>query len=137
TATSGDATRLYEAFRSIAATTAVRIERVEPSTSSRGQRSVTSKSETTSELLGYSIEVTGTYAAVARFMDALEQELGVTKVTSFHMSLSGVAPPGVTNAPTDPLITAIVETSHLKLTIPSVETTPAKAAKPVPKGAGS
>jgi hypothetical protein len=49
----------------------------------------------------------------------------VTKVVSFHMS-ANTNPGGV--AATDPVITAIIETSHLKFTIPNVA-----AAKPAPK----
>lgn len=138
TASSGDATRLYEAFRVIASKCSVRIERVEPSNSSRGSRSAApSKNETTtSELFGYTIEITGTYHAVACFMDAVEQELGATKVASFHMSPAAASTAGLANSPADPLITAILETSHFKLTIPGVDPAPAKAAPP-DQGTGS
>jgi len=46
------------------------------------------------------------------------------------MSASNANAAGATNLPTNPLITAILETSHLKLTVPGVDPAPAKAAPP-------
>ena len=124
TAASGDASKLYEAFRTLAAKCAVRIERVEPSVTTRPAHA-TGPNNATSEVFGYSIEVSGTYLAVAQFMDACERDLGVTKVVSFHMSASNA--PGIgPGSPTDPVIVAIIETSHLKLTIPSPRPAPVK-----------
>jgi hypothetical protein len=134
TAGSGDATRLYEAFRTIASKCSVRIERVEPSAPSRSSRSAGSKAGPASELFGYNVEVTGTYQSVGCFMDAVERELGATKIVSFHMSPCGAMTSGLANSPTDPLITAILETSHLRLAIPGVDA--AKAA-PLAQGGGS
>jgi hypothetical protein len=115
TAASGDASRLYDAFRALAAKSSVRIERVEPSSASR--TSVPKpKPGNASEVFGYTIEITGTYAAVAGFMDDCEQDLGVTKIISFHMSPNTNA--GIATS-ADPVITAIIETSHLRCSIPS------------------
>jgi hypothetical protein len=128
TASSGDASRLYDAFRALASRNSVRIERVEPSSSSRNPGSKPRAANAT-EIFGYTIEITGTYPAVARFMDACEQELGVTKVVSFHMSASANA--GAVTS-TDPQITATIETSHLKFSIPGVA---APTPKPLPNAA--
>lgn len=137
TAGSGNATRLYEAFRTIAARCSVRIERVEPSTPSRAARGAGgAKGDPASELFGYSVEVTGTYQSVTCFMDAVERELGATKIASFHLSPCSTTTSGLANSATDPLITAILETSHLRLTIPGVDGSPSSAA-PLAQGTGS
>jgi hypothetical protein len=113
TAKSGDPARLYDAFHGLATQCGVRIERVEPTAAHGALR----KDPQAPEAYGYAIEVTGGYQAVAKFMDACEQDLGVTKITSFHMSpTGGIAAAGAG----DPSITAMIETSHLKLAIPGV-----------------
>jgi hypothetical protein len=127
TALSGDEGKLYEAFRSLAAKHSVRIERVEPSSATRSRGA---NKAGTPELSGYTVEVTGTYKAVAQFMDACEQDLGVTKVTTFHMSPGNVVAGAMA---ADPPITAIIETSHLKLAVPGV----APASTPMAQAPGA
>jgi hypothetical protein len=136
TACSGDASKLYEAFRTLASKCSVRIERVEPSSAGRGSHA-SSKDPNTTELFGYTIEITGTYQNVARFIDACEQQLGVTKVASFHMSPVNNAAPGAGGSPADPAITAIIETAHLKLAIQGMNPDSPAAAAPLAQGSGS
>src|SRR5262249_17676763 len=73
TGSSGDASRLYDAFRALAAKSSVRIERVEPSASSRSP-TPRARSGNSPEVFGYTIEITGTYPAVTAFIDACEQD---------------------------------------------------------------
>ncbi|HYE61442.1 MAG TPA: hypothetical protein VD997_05560 [Phycisphaerales bacterium] len=118
TALSGNATRLYDAVHDLAKTHSVKLARIEPSTG-RGanQAPVNGKALKGTEVFGYSIEVSGTYESVCRFVDACEQNLGVSKVGSFHLS-----PQTVGSTARDPVVTGVIETTHLKLQIPNVDT---------------
>jgi len=112
---SGDATRVYESVRKLAARARVSIERVEPTTPrqvARGGRH--SENEPRGETFGYALEVVGSYGAIAAFMDACERELGVAKVCGARLGTTGTTPAGQ-----EPVLTATVETVHLKLTPPS------------------
>lgn len=121
TALSGNATRLYDAVHDLASKHSVKLARIEPSTARNNQQPISGKGLKGSEVFGYSIEISGTYESVCRFIDACEQNLGVSKVVSFHVS-----PQTVGSNSKDPVVTGIIETSHLKLQIPNVD--PAKSA---------
>jgi hypothetical protein len=116
TALSGNATRLYDAVHDLARINSVRLARIEPSTG-RGavQPTPTKGAFKGAETFGYTLEVTGTFESVSRFIDSCERSLGVSKVAAFHL-----APQIVGSSSTDPVVTATVETSHLKLVIPNV-----------------
>ena len=114
-----DATRLYDAVHDLAKVNNVKLSRVEPS-AVRSPKAGTDKAIKGAELFGYNIEISGTYESICKFIDSCEQDLGVSKVVSFHIAVQTNAPAGGNS--TEPMLTAIVETSHLKLVIPSVGT---------------
>ncbi len=116
TSSSGDATRLYDDIHDIARTHGVKVARIEPGALRVAARSPTDKGFKGASLLAYSIEVTGTYEAVCKFVDSCDQELGVSRVSGFHVASQNSANPGK-----DPIVTGIVETVHLKLAIPGIE----------------
>lgn len=126
-ALSGDPGRLYDALRRLATSTNVRIERIEPSTARQaahtGQRQ---PHEVIAGTSGYTIEVTGTYAAVAEFVNACESQLGASRVGTFRIASSAPTSVGQT-----PVVSAVVETVHLSLTPPASEgdSVPKKGAK--------
>jgi hypothetical protein len=116
-ALSGNATRLYDAVHDLARTHSVKLARIEPSTARGNAQTPTGgKGLKGAEVFGYSIEVNGTYESVCRFVDACEQNLGVSRVVSFHLS-----PQTVGANSKDPVVTGIIETAHLKLQIPNIE----------------
>jgi hypothetical protein len=116
TALSGNATRLYDAVHDLAKASSVRLARIEPSNSRGGaQPPATKGAFKGAETFGYNLEVSGTYESVCRFIDACENGLGVSKVVAFHLSPQSIGP-----VAQDPVITAVIETSHLKLQIPNV-----------------
>jgi hypothetical protein len=116
TALSGNATRLYDAVHDLAKINSVRLARIEPSTGRGGVQLAASKGAFKgAETFGYNLEVSGTFESVSRFIDSCERSLGVSKVVTFHLS-----PQTVGSTSKDPMISAIVETSHLKLEIPNV-----------------
>jgi hypothetical protein len=134
-AKSGDASKLYDLFRQLAADNSVRIERVEPS-ASRNMRSAPSAAAVAAkdpaalaEVFGYNIEVTGGYENVTRFIDSCERLLGATRVASFQLAPVVGTNPG---AGEEPMLSAIVETAHLKISISDVG---APGAKPAGGGA--
>ncbi len=106
--------KLYESFRGLAKAAAVRIERIEPKgESSLGAMTKAKAGEAgglTARAIGYSLEVTGTYEAVARFLSSCETELGSSRVVSFRLSPSVQARAG---GPT--LVVATLETQHVCL----------------------
>jgi hypothetical protein len=116
TALSGNATRLYDAVHDLAKMNSVRLARIEPSNGRGGAQPTASKGAFKgAEIFGYNLEVSGSFESVSRFIDACEQSLGVSKVVSFHLS-----PQSVGSTAKDPVVTAVIETSHLKLQIPNV-----------------
>jgi hypothetical protein len=125
---SGNAGRLYEEFRSIAADHNVRIERIEPNTGRSAGRWTKpgDKNQMVSEVFGYSLEVTGRYEDVARFLDACENQLGASKVVGFRMTpeFNAAASAGATAGKN---ISATIETAHLKIDLP--QSSAEKAAK--------
>ncbi len=86
-AVSSDASQIYEAIDEIANRYGVVIERLEPR---RGSAVVPSQDEQEDAPvfieLGYSIELVGSYEGVARFIRAIQNELGMARVDSFRIS---------------------------------------------------
>jgi hypothetical protein len=131
--TSSDATRLYDGIHELAKACGVKLARVEPA-GSRGRAAVQPSADKNAlkgvEVSGYSIEVAGTYENICRFIDACERGLGVSKVGGFHIAAQS------SNASVngEPLLTAIVETTHLKIAIPNIPDAPtARAADSAPE----
>lgn len=111
-AKSADMTGLYDSFRKLAIMEGVRIERIEPSASQKlPVNHALADREPVGETFGYAVEVSGAYEAIARFIDACERELGTSRVGRFRLSTNGPTPAGA-----EPVLTALVETVHLKLT---------------------
>lgn len=123
---SSDPTRLYDNIHELARATNVKLARVEPA-GSRARAAAASPDKNAfkgAESFGYSIEIAGGYENVCNFIDACERRLGVSKVVAFHISAQS-AP---TSPGGEPLLTAIVETVHLKLAIPNIPDEPARTA---------
>src|SRR5262245_15329644 len=115
-AKSGDTGGLYEAFRDLAAKTGVRIEVIEPNGARQPSRPSGGRSKTdlvTCELAGYTIDISGSYEAIARFIGACDTQLGASKVVSFRMSPAPGSPPGEPAS----VVVASVETVHLRLVV--------------------
>lgn len=116
TRVSGDAAKVYEALGVVAGSCNVRVDRIEPVRSgvreprSSRQAAKPGAFAVSAESTHYVIEATGQYADIARFVKALERDLGLTRVVSLRLSPAPVTP----GAP--PAISASIETSHYKLT---------------------
>lgn len=131
-AISGDSGRLYDALRRLATSTSVRIERIEPSTARQAAHSGQHQPrEVIAETSGYTVEVTGTYAAVADFINACENQLGASRVTTFRMASSAPTPDGQT-----PIVSAVVETVHLRLSPPESAAPNQPPPPPAPRNGG-
>lgn len=120
TAASADAGVLYESFRALARRTGVRLERVEP----RGVAPIPTARNTRSpgEVLAYSLELSGTYEEIAAFLAECTSTLGASKVASFRL-----APLNRRNASGQPLLSAAVDTTHIRLDVPDRPTNAAPA----------
>jgi hypothetical protein len=116
TAPNADPGRLYEALRSEARRAGVRIERIEPGPMRQIARGAGGEREPLGETFGYTIEVTGTYAGIASFVDACEERMGATKVSSLRVSAGAPTPEG-----REPVLSGVIETMHLRLTPASGE----------------
>jgi len=121
TAKSGDAGRLYEAFRALAAEHSIRIERIEPSGSRTIQRAAAAPglpAPSPGEVFGYTLEVVGAYEDIALFLYSCEARLGASKIISFRIAPAFT--PGTTPLGTSPegpsQLSATIETSHLRVT---------------------
>lgn len=84
---SGDASVLYEAIDAVAHRYGVVVERMEP------QRTPVSSQFEEDEIdaptfhkLGFGIELVGSYEGVARFLRAMQNELGMARIESFRLS---------------------------------------------------
>ncbi|MDX2133019.1 MAG: hypothetical protein SFY69_13300 [Planctomycetota bacterium] len=110
---SGDAGKLYESLRSLASGCGVRLQRIEPS----GARQTTRRpapGEPAAESVAYSVEVIGKYESIARFIDACATRLGASRVAGARMLATGPTQPGE-----EPVLTATIDTVHLKLRPPA------------------
>ena len=130
---SSNPTRLYDAIHELAKSSHVKLARVEPA-GSRGRASAAAQTADKNalkgaEVSGFSIEIAGTYENVCRFIDACERELGVSKVGAFHIA----AQASNASVSGEPLLTAIVETTHLKIAIPNIPDEPADRTATVPE----
>lgn len=98
---SGDASGLYEALQAAASDAGLTIERIEPRRGSG--RATVSGAEVSS--VGYTLEISGPYPAVAAFLRTVETEMGMSRVESFRVaSMRDSARPEV--------LRATVATSH-------------------------
>ncbi len=106
---SNDASRLYERFDALAHRYGVTIERIEPHAAGGNQR-VPDPDDDVPVVsdLGYSIELIGTYDAVARFMRAVQGETGLVRIESFR-----IAPEAAGRG--EPRVRASVRTMHFQI----------------------
>lgn len=115
-AKSADAAKIYESLGAIASVRNVRIDRIEPARGpvrdARGA-SGTAHKDATCEAVGYSIEATGEYADLVAFADAVQSDLGVTKVLSIRIG------PATTATKSRTMLSASIETAHFKLVVPT------------------
>lgn len=118
---SSDPSVLYEAIGELARTKGVGIDRMEPKkvkvpapSSVAGRATKSEKKPTGAPSIagvGYSIEVSGSYGSIAAFVDAIERNMGMTKVVTVRLS------PG--QDPTKPdAVRGVVETAHYRLSKP-------------------
>jgi hypothetical protein len=130
TSKSGDMTRLYEAMRRIASQHKVRIERIEPTAvRASGPRPDAGSKDPSAEVFGYTVELTGTYEAVASFAAACDSQLGATKVVNVRIAAAGPSAAGAAAT-----VSAVVETMHLKLVPRLAPDAKPPAAKPTAGG---
>ncbi len=117
-----DGNRIQEQIRALAAPGGLRVDRLER----RSHNSAFNDPKQTSYLLkdafGMSLTVQGPYSAVADFIQAIRSQTGLTKIASVKLS--------PVQTVDRQLVTAIIETSHMRLTSP-----PAKTEAPAHKDA--
>jgi hypothetical protein len=109
---SSDAAKIYEALGALASARSVRIERIEPARGpvrdTRAKAGETA-ARATCDAVGYSIEAVGEFGNLVSFADAVQTELGLTKVLSIRI---GPGPAGG-----KPVLSASIETAHFKLAV--------------------
>lgn len=134
---SNDQRGLYDALTRLAATTHVRLERIEPTNgqnitpiannaagtpqprSRRGrQAAATPQAGWSGRTVGHRLSVVGTYENISDFIASCESDLGATKVVSFRIGSEAVREdtPGV--------VEATLETTHLALIPPAATKRP-------------
>jgi Tfp pilus assembly protein PilO len=111
-ALSSDAAKIYEMLGAIASARNVRIDRIEPA---RGpiRDAGAAPNAVKCEAIGYSIDATGEYADLISFTDAVQKDLGVTKVLSIRIG------PATTASKSRTMLSASIETAHYKLVVPA------------------
>jgi hypothetical protein len=104
----GDASALYEALASVAKEAGVHIDRIEPRQSSQSARGPGRQSV---ESTSFSVEVTGDFDAMVRFVDRTEAEIGLTRVTGLRIR------PTIADAEdgNKAMLATTVETTHFRL----------------------
>ena len=96
---------IYDALRDLARENGVEIERIEP-TRTNGARVGGADSRISAS--GHSIKFSGTYAAAAEFIQTVQEQVGMTKVTALRLLPS--------SEPTDPpRIDARIDATHYGL----------------------
>ncbi len=110
TKTSADPATLYDTYRAFAEEYGVRIDRVEPRIID-GRRN-----ESMTKRIVYTIDISGTYEAVTRMLNAVETRVGATRIMSFRMTPS--PKPNAEESVGHDWVSASIETLHLELTLP-------------------
>ena len=107
---SADAAKIYEALGAIATARSVRIDRIEPARGPVRDAHLRTNAPggATCEAVGYAIEATGEYADLASFIDAVQTELGITKILSIRI---GPASAGSSRT----MLSASIDTAHFRL----------------------
>jgi hypothetical protein len=105
---------VYEQFRSLAAGAGVRIDRIEPGVPRPAGRAA--PGEPIDETFTCSVELSGEFGRVVKFVDEVERGLGAAKVTSLRLAPLASADGGA--------VAATIETTHLRLGKAPVEAAP-------------
>lgn len=105
---SGNSSLVYDKFRSLAAEYDVDIERIEP-VRTRAGRGKSDSVGVAIESTGHTIEFSGSFDDVAAFVQAVQDRVGMSKVTTLRMTPARVVSD-------DPMIDAQIEAVHFRLT---------------------
>lgn len=107
---SGEPSKLYEEYRRLAQKAGVRVDRIDPGSpaSFKGQAGT----EFRGESFVCSVDITGEFPRIVKFIESCSKELGSARVSSFR--LAG----GTTD---QNLVAASVETTHLRMERPAVQ----------------
>jgi hypothetical protein len=106
-----DASALYDVITSLAQSSGVRMERLQPRQVPRTADPRRVSGAQSAEALGYAIDATGSYEAVVRFVRAIQHEGLTTAIASIRLT----PVPGDASGRT---VTASIETLHFHLTRP-------------------
>jgi len=116
----GESGKLYDGLRGLAQQFEVRIDRIEPKGESVLQAGPKAKAGekalVVGQSVGYTLDVSGRFEAVARFIASCETQLGSSKVISFRITPSVRLAAGG-----EPIVIASIETQHICV---SLEPTP-------------
>jgi Tfp pilus assembly protein PilO len=129
-AITADTAKLYESIGNLALRQQLRMERIDPLRTAGQTAGAAAKDGF--EMSGYSMEVVGTYDGVARFLDQLQNSLGVTRIESLRIE------PAVITGKDGSLVRATIETQHLRLPPGGLKVESAdQPAKPVQSNGGA
>lgn len=106
-ALTADTAKLYESIGNLALRQQLRMDRLDPLRTAGQTAGAAAKAGF--EMTGYAMEVVGTYDGVARFLDQLQNSLGVTRIESLRIE------PAVIAGKDGSLVRATIETQHLRL----------------------
>lgn len=110
----GDSGKLYESLRGLAKRFDTRIERIEPkgatTLGSSSKAKPDPKAVVSGETMGYALDVSGRFEAIARFVAACETDIGSSRVVSFR-----ITPSMRRDSNGEPTVTASIETQHVCL----------------------
>lgn len=107
---SGEPSKLYEEYRRLAQKAGVRVDRIDPGSPAGIKEQA--GSEFRGESFVCSVDITGEYPRIVKFIEACSTNLGSARVSSFR--LAG----GITNPN---LVAASIETTHLRVERPTVQ----------------
>lgn len=123
---STDPSRTYDAYGRLAREAGVTMERIEPTSASRASRQSPQSAQggrSHFEQRGFTIDVTGSYEAVARFIGTVESELGLVRVSSIQLA-------SLEHESKSQTVRATVETTHYLPRGLDAETAPGTPARP-------
>ncbi len=111
----GDDTQLFERLGELARARDVKIDRLDPRAAVAPSKEAKFKDSATQvSARACSMDVSGSYESIARFLEDIDTALGASKVTMFRLS-PGVKGGGVARAG---MVSATVETAHLRVRTP-------------------
>ncbi|HLO42084.1 MAG TPA: hypothetical protein VK176_13745, partial [Phycisphaerales bacterium] len=105
-----DANQLRDRFRELALTHRIRVDRIERRTRTSASRESRSSAPVAREAAAFSMSLRGAYSDMAEFIQAVHAEPGINRITGIRISSPSAEEKGH--------VSAIVETSHLRLHMP-------------------